>query len=231
MKRLIILLMAGLLVASASSVFAGGESEVYYWDDNLQEWVHNPPDVQDQMARLFRTGDFVYDSCNAGYWEIPVYIRASIAQWVKFRLDWNTWEWKVRKPGCYAGNSIEAALWSNGDVEIGYDGFGKLMPVDPADQDHNPVDIWYSYETGGGIYDCEYVYGWTHAEDLNGSYSLIEDLGPDWELHYGISWKLWSKICVDVCNSACDYFDDAMITITLKQQKPWIVFDTGDWGI
>jgi hypothetical protein len=225
MKKTIILLMAGLLLASASLAFAGGESKVYYWDDAVG-WVENPPDVNDQLARLLRTGDFTMDSCNKGYWEIPVYIRAHIAQWVKFRLDWNTWEWYVRKPGCYAGNSIEAVLWSNGDVEVGYAEFGKLMPMDPDNQDHNPIDIYYSY--GESVGDAE-ANGWMQAELLNEEKTMIYDVEP-WDLHYGISWKLWSKICVEVCNSACDYYDDAFITITLKQQKPWIVFETGEWG-
>jgi hypothetical protein len=224
MKRLIILLMVGFLLAGASSVFAGGESKVYYWDG--QGWVENPPEVDDQLARLFRTGDFTMDSCNAAYWEIPVYIRASIAQWVKFRLDWNTWQWYVRKPGCYAGNSIEAVLWSNGDVEIGYAGFDMLYPLLPENDDHNPIPIWYSY--GESVGDAEFN-GWTEAMMLNEQTSTIYDVFP-WDLHYGISWKLWSKICVDVCNSACDYGNDAFLTITLKQQKPWIdIF--GNWEI
>jgi hypothetical protein len=232
---MIILLMAGLLVASASCVFAGGESEVYYWDDAAGGWVHNPVDQDLQLARLFRTGDFYMDSCNKAYWEIPVHIKASIAQWVKFKLDWNTWEWFVRKPGCYAGNSIEATLWSNGDVEVGYLDFNKLMPVDPDNADHNPVDIWYGFESGefgGGVQEVEYR-GWTHADDMYMNTSLIEDVaGPnnEWPLHYGIAWKLWSKICVIQCNSACDYYDDAKITITLKEQKDWIVWETGQWG-
>jgi hypothetical protein len=235
MKRLIILLVAGLFMVSAASALAGGESEVYYWDDAIGDWVHNPADVNDRYARLFRTGDLVLDSCNAGYWEIPVTVRASIAQWVKFKLDWNVWEWFIRKPGCYAGNSIEATVWSNGDVEVGYMGFAKLMPMLDENQDHKPIDIWYSYETGGGVWDCEY-YGWTHADDMDNHTSLIEDVigdNPDnpWPLHYGVSWKLWSKVCTDVCNSACDYWDDATITITLKNQKPWLVFLTGEWGI
>jgi hypothetical protein len=224
---MIVLLLAGLLVVPATTALAGGESQVFYWDD-AAGWVGYEPGDPDALARLFRTGDFVFDSCNAGYWEIPVHIRASIAQWVKFRLDWNTWEWFVRKPGCYAGNSIEAVVWSNGDIEVGYFDFGKLMPVLPENEDHNPVDIYYSY--GESVGEAEQN-GWVPAELLNENKTMIYDVGPDWELHYGIAWKLWSKICVDVCNSACDYYDDAFITITLKQQKPWIVFDTGEWGI
>jgi hypothetical protein len=222
---MIILLAMGALLVSASSVFAGGESAVYWWDGSA--WVEYSLNDPDRLARLFRTGEFSMDSCNAGYWEIPVFIKASIAQWVKFRLDWNTWQWYVRKPGCFAGNSIEAVLWSNGDIEIGYADFGKLLPDSAWNQDHNPIDIFYSY--GESVLDAE-EHGWIPAEQLNAEKTTVYDVGPDWDLHYGMTWKLWSKICVDVCNSACDYHDDAFITLTLKQQKPWIVFDTGEWG-
>jgi hypothetical protein len=225
-KKFVILMMAGLLVAFAANALAGGESQVYYMDE-AGMWQVNPPDVNDQLARLFRTGDFTLDSCNKAYWEIPVYVRAHIAQWVKFRLDWNTWEWYVRKPGCYAGNSIEAVVWSNGDIEVGYADFGKLMPMDPDNADHNPVDIYYSY--GESIEQAE-GNGWVPAEELNQHTDLILDVEP-WDLHYGMAFKLWSKICVIACNSACDYYDDAFITITLREQKPWIVWETGEWGI
>jgi hypothetical protein len=228
MKKFIIPLMLVLIVAFASNLFAQiPESEVFFMDEN-GVWVSNfTIPLEERNARLLRSGDLTLGNCNKVYWDILVTIHASIAQWVDFRLDYNQWDWYIRKPGCYAGNSIEAWIASNGDILIDYEGFGPLIPDDP---EHNPIDIYYSF--GEGILDAE-ANGWVHASDLNNDDDIIiDDPGTDlfpFPLHYGLAWKLWNKICVDVCNSACDYRNFAMITIVLLNQKDWIEFDTGGW--
>jgi hypothetical protein len=234
-KLLVVVLGAFLVTAFAGNAFAQAgdpppgstESQVFYWVDGVG-WVANPaPD--ERNGRLFRAGEIWDGNCNAKYWSTDVYIYAHIAQWIDFRLDYTEWHWYIRKPGCYAGNSIDARIASNGDVYIDFENFGVLMPMGPDDQDHNPIDsIFYSYEDqGGGINDAE-ANGWVWAPDMNLIDVTLYDLAP-WDLHYGVGWKLWTKICVDECNSACDYWDVADITLVLQQQKDWIT-DDGNWG-
>jgi hypothetical protein len=228
MKKLIIPLMAALVVILAGNLFAQGppESDVYYLDTNgtWQSYLGVPMEERD--ARLIRAGDLVLGNCNKKYWEINVTIHASIAQWIDFRLDYNQWDWYIRKPGCYAGNSIEAWIASNGDILIDYEGFGPLIPEDP---EHNPIDIYYSFGEGFTQADEN---GWVYATDLNNDDDLIIDVpGSDqypWPLHQGMAWKLWNKICVVECNSACDYWNRATITIVLQNQKTWLD-DDGGW--
>lgn len=234
MKRFLVLLVLGLFVAAAGNAFAqppagANEAQVFYWDDAVG-WVPQPLDMADRTARLFRSGDEASGNCNQPEWLIDVQIYAHIAQWIDFSLAWTQWDWFVRKPGCYAGNSIEAKIASNGDVYVDYEGFNNLMPVDPNNQDHNPIPVWYSFETGGGGVGEAETNGWVPANLLNGEDDLLLDIGPEWLLHYTISWKLWNKICVEVCNSACDYYDDATITLTLREQKPWIDAEGGWLG-
>jgi len=229
MKKLLIPLLMALVVMFAGNLFAQGppESEVFFIDEdgNWESFLNYPMDERD--ARLLRSGDLILGNCNKKFWDIYVTIHASIAQWVDFRLDYNQWDWYIRKPGCYAGNSIEAWIASNGDILIDYEGFGPLMPDDP---EHNPIDIFYSF--GEGIAEAE-GNGWVFCTDLNNDDDYIIDVpGTDlfpFPLHYGIAWKLWNKICIDECNSACDYWNYATITIVLQNQKEWIDFGTGGW--
>jgi hypothetical protein len=227
MKKLLVVLTVGLAVAFFGNAFAadpppGASESAVYWD-SAGVWVYKGMG-EDANGRLFRAGVLTLGNCNKKYWDIDVYIYAKIAQWIDFRLDYNEWHWYIRKPGCYAGNCIEGRIASNGDVYVDFEGFGPLMPQD--DPTHNPIDSIF-YGVGEIVNDVV----WTHCLDLNNAdFRLLDTFEDDWQLHYGISWKLWTKICVDVCNSACDYMDDATITLTLEQQKTWINWDTGEWN-
>ena len=232
MKRFLVLLVVGLFVAAAGNAFAqppagAGEAQVFVWDDVNLIWVAEAALPADRNARLFRSGDDATGECNKPEWFIKVHIYAHIAQWIDFDLGWTQWDWFIRKPGCYAGNSIEANIASNGDVYVDDAGFANLMPVLPENADHNPVPVWYSFEVGGGGVAEAETNGWVPANRLNDDDDLLLDLDP-WLLHDGISWKLWNKICVEVCNSACDYSNHASITLTLDEQKPWID-ELGGW--
>lgn len=228
--RNILAILAVAILALAVSAFAvdptigSQESGTWYWDVDLQEWVeHATLPIEEVNARLFRGGDEITGNCNKKYWEVPVYVHASVAQWIDFSLDWNQFDWYIRKPGIYAGNSIEACVASNSDIYIDYEGFDNLMPDDPTVGTGNPISVWYGLEIG---LETPLTTGeWVAAPDLNGDDDTIEDCE---KLHYSLCWKLWNKIEVIECNSACEYSDDATITLTLLNQKTWID-DDGTW--
>jgi hypothetical protein len=231
MKKLLVLATVGLVVAFVGSALAqpppgAVESAVWYYDEENGVWVEQ--DITNPEAyngRLYRAGIEELGNCNKKYWYVDVKIYAHIAQWIDFRLNWNEWHWFIRKPGCYAGNCIEAKIASNGDIYVDFDMFGPLLPMDPANADHNPIDeIYYGF---GETFSAANA-TWVLAAALNDQDFRILDEDP-WDLHYGIAWKLWTKICVDECNSACDYMNEAKITLSLEQQKDWINWDTGEW--
>jgi len=164
------------------------------------------------------------DKCNQQIWEIPVKVHASVTQWVEWSLSGTQWTWLVRKPGTYAANCISATLKSNYDVDIKFDGFNDLEVQEPGKSVNPFIPIYYAYGPGGEGGGPPPPDAFIPAEELNG----LDCLVPDSErLHEGRSWKLWNYIEVLPCNSACEYQDDATITIELKGVKIWIDPESG----
>ncbi|ACM23628.1 hypothetical protein [Thermotoga neapolitana] len=199
MRRLLLIMLA-LIVSSL--FFAQQEVTVYTYGDS---------DPNNARALI---SEGMSGNCNRHQWEIPMTLEVQVAQWVKWHLTGTKWTWFVRKPGTYVANCITAELHSNSDLEITFSGFDHLK-----------------YATGTSVNDTievEYAFGpqlpipeevWTPAPDLNNVTLLVPDSQI---LHDGATYKLWNRIHVVRCNSASTYRDTGTITLTLKNQKPWI---------
>ncbi len=216
MKKLVIGLMTLALTVglslSAEAVTPGvGELEAWEWDGT--NWNSMVADDLGANAKAWSSGLETGD-CNKTSWSIPVKVNASVAQWVKFSLSGTRWDWQVRKPGTYATDCITASLQSNGDLGVDFGGFANLVGTD------GDIPVWYAYGPSGpgGL-------TWVTAADLNGR-CLIDDSA---DLHTGYSLKLWNKIEVVACNSACEYENNACITLVLDNQKDWIDPTSGDF--
>jgi len=189
------------------------------WEWNGNEWVAMGQGNIMANARAW-SSEVVTGYCNTGRWEIPVSVHASVAQWVEFSLSGSRYIWRVRKPGEYTANSLTATLQSNGDVKIDFEGFANLQSVS-GDSVEKEIPIWYA---ATNVMDPNAIYNWIPATELN----VIDDLVKDSaKLHRGYAWKLWNKIKVVECNSACEYQNDATITLVLDNQKDWIDPSTG----
>ncbi len=216
MKYLAIAILVFPLLLSAyipGDSLPGGASEVetWYWDGS--QWVSQGTGDVAALARLWRSNPS-QGSCNKEHWSIPVTIHASVAQWIEWSITGTRWDWRVRKPGIYAGDCIGATITSNNDVQIDFDGFDNLQALGNS---VNPtIPIWYSF---GETIDEAEAHGWIPAPNLDGESFLLED---SQDLHCGLSWKLWNKINVENCNSSCEYEDQAVITLTLKNMKIWV---------
>jgi len=233
MKTILSLLAVALLIIAVAPAtqaqVAANPTTVWMDDPNLpgtwpEEWEYGDPTA---LARLLRMGVDIDSSCNKKYWYIPVNIHASIAQWSEWSLSHQGWLWEVKKPGCYAGNSISFKIASNGDILIDYSDFNNLTAVVPNGHDEE-IETFYSW--GESITGAE-NHGWTPALELNESDDLLDETALNqfpFNLHDGLAFKLWNKICVSRCNTACEYHDTALITIVLQQQKPWLD-DQGNW--
>ena len=170
-------------------------------------------------ARAFTSKPLAGDS-NQKYWYIPFENHASVAQWVSWAITGTRWDWFVRKPGCYAADCIGFFIASNYSVDILYSGFDDLVYQDTGGVTLT-IPVWYAI-WGLGTPPPDSL--WIPAASLNGLDIFIPDSK---DLHYGISHKLWNKICTVPSNSACEYEDDAWVVIELKRIKIWIDPQTG----
>jgi hypothetical protein len=216
MKKLIL----ALLVVSVLPIMAFAQTEVdaWYWDTLLTPpaWHQMPLGGLDNLARCWNTGSAA-GACNKVLWPINVSITADVAQWIDWQMSGTSWLWRVRKPGIYAADCITANIKSNQNVAVDYNGFDNLQ-YDTLGGKHsvNPViPIWYAFSLSGAVVPTD----WISATALNASDDTLWDSA---DLHAGLGWKLWNKIQVVNCNSACQYKDEATITLKLLCQKAWI---------
>src|SRR3972149_5173490 len=218
MKWILAVVAVCLMVAAApmSASAQPGNTSVWMDDPNAPgtwptEWNGIDPTA---LARLTRVGSLIDSSCNKTAWAIDFNIDASVGQWIKWSLSHQGWYLRIKKPGCYAGNSISFQIASNNDVGIDYQDFNDLHSVEG---NAHIQDIATYYSWGESIKDAENN-GWTSAADLNLEDDVLKDSvwnQPGLDLHEGITFKLWSKLCVVPSNTACEYHDSARIVLNL----------------
>jgi hypothetical protein len=162
-------------------------------------------------------------SCNKPVWDVAWLTHASVAQWVDFEFTGTAWYWYVRKPGDYYTDCNKLIVASNGDIEISFDGFADLQYMDVGNGVDETISTYYKFNREDTINPDDPVNfpdtAWISASALN---DLSRTIADSQNLHDGIMFSLWNRIVVENCNSACEYEDEAIIRITLDNQKDWI---------
>jgi hypothetical protein len=232
-KLLIALIIVGLLPAAAFAQPPAGATEVdswaymkdevtgeFYWD-----WQSGPGAPNQQaLARCFASGQ-ADSACNKDFW-INFKVHASVAQWIEWDFNGTRWDWFVRKPGNYAANCLTWWMSSNQEVTIDFHDFADLAPVDTKYVGQPSIPVWYCMDPPGGVPPLKDDPIWVSATALNDSANWIHIPDSD-DFHVGKFFKFWNYIHVVRCNSACEYQNDAWVTLTLECQKDWIDRETG----
>jgi hypothetical protein len=227
-KLLLVLLMVCFVPALAWSQAspwppAGYEVEAFEYDSVAGEWLSMG--VGSPMAKARCFGSFPADSqCNKD-WEIRVKIHASIAQWIEWSMTATRWDWFVRKPGYYAADCISGTIASNQNVLVDYHGFGDLIAEDTVKAIDDTIEVWFAVWPLGTPPPFGHP-AWVRSYMLNDP-AEWDTIFDSQALHNGITWKLWNRICVGRCNSACEYQAHAYISLKLLCQKEWIDRTTG----
>lgn len=226
-KLLIAMIIVGLLPVAALAQPPLGAIEVDSWAyladaAGVYEWVpQSGPGAPnpEALARCFVSGQGD-GYCNKD-WEIPFKVHASIAQWLEWNFNGTRWDWFVRKPGNYAANCLTWWLSSNQEVVMDFLGFGPLEAEDPKPGTDHFIEVFYCFDPPGATPPLKTSDLWIPAPAMNdpANWHHIPD-GPD--LHEGWQVKIWNYIHVERCNSACEYQNDAFISLTLECQKDWI---------
>lgn len=236
MRKLLVVMLivlAGMMVFSQTLSYV--EKAVWDGQGNL---ITDPDTGEYGNARAFsllpNSG-----SCNKD-WSFEFTTEVQVAQWSEWSISGTKWQWFVKKPGTYIADCIVFKLKSNGDIEIGFEGFDDpYYTVTPDPSQTATIETYYGYSFGSGSGGPGTVEpgnggsGWLRAADLNDETLLIPEffslLTHKYSLHDGIEGHLWNKITVVDCNSASTYRNTGIIYITLKEQKPWIDPETGDY--
>lgn len=241
MRKLLVvmlIILVGMMVFSSTATQTtptGVEKAVWDGDGNL---ITNPDEGMYGNARAFSLLG-TSGSCNKD-WSFEFTTEVQVAQWSEWTISGTKWQWFVKKPGTYIADCIIFKIKSNGDVEIKFEGFDDPSYVEtPHPSQTATIETYYAYSFGSGSGGPGTVEpgnggsGWIRAEDLNGESLLIPEffsmLTHKYSLHDGIEAHLWNKITVVDCNSASTYRDTGTVYITLKEQKPWIDPETGDY--
>jgi len=130
--------------------------------------------------------------------------------WVSYFLSATQWDWKVRKPGNYAGKCLVGKITSNVDVVIHFEGFEDLSSTNSPTQN---LETYYS----ATLFDLTIdQMVWKKASDFNAHDLIIPQSPID-----PIYWSLWNKVSVKNNISAGEYSDDAFVTFVILNTKTW----------
>jgi len=201
-----------------------GETQVWRLGEDGVTWVPEPKGNVQANARAWHQGTMQGGFCNKKTWTINVASHASIAQWIKWELEAQGWNIKVRKPGIYVAGPIKGWTKSNADILATATGFGDLKKLE------NPgageaIETWYgitySYDPNNPVLPTT----WVKATELPSSATI--------PFCYNKGY-LWIKIYVREDASggypktrACEYQNDATIYLSLTVVKDWIEPSTG----
>jgi len=222
-KGLLVLLVVSLMMGIVSLAWGSelnliGETQVWRWDGD--SWEPEPKDNVQANARAWHQGTMQGGFCNKKTWTIEVASHASIAQWIKWELEAQGWNIKVRKPGIYVAGPIKGWTKSNADILATATGFDDLKNTS-GEALETWYGITYSYDPNNPVLPTT----WVKATQLPASATIpfCDNKG-----------YLWIKINVredadDLYpkTRACEYQDDATIYLSLTVIKDWIDPDTG----
>lgn len=233
MKKLSVVLLVGVLVIGAFATVASAEDVRQATVFRIVKQEGNEVAVEDDTnARAFLIGsgtDEETEYCNANR-SVNVTVKAHMAQWARWSLDANGWEWYIKKPGTYQTDCLKGYLRSNGPVTLYFYGFDDLYTANKGDQIAMSFG-WVAVEEGQD--DTQEPITWIAAADMKDEVMSVqftqEDTGYDL-CSKGLRWSLWNRIHVDSCDKPGTYSMHGAISLVLNnQQISWIDPDTGDF--
>ncbi len=130
---------------------------------------------------------------------------------IKWSLDAEVVDFQIRKPGAYTSCLATMTLEANCQVNVGFESFGDLIPVRSTDQD--PISAFYA-TTPPDQTDppAEFL----PPADFN-QHTLVVPMDAG-EYRFSI----WGKIVIGNEVTACEYGDDATISLELENHITYV---------
>jgi hypothetical protein len=206
-----------LLVLCVVAAFAYTFQPAGYIYKNLpgQGYINDWGPVGGDAQMWLDISSALAESCDKPVWGPYTYTdHASIAQWVSFTVQGRYNYWRIRKPGIFAAMGPEFNITSNGNFTLDWNNLGDLQGT------YSTIPKWYWW---GWNDDPPAVEGsaawdnyWTRAVNFN-DYPFVPT--NSWHAY------LWERIDVAGDQHPCEYENVGSFTITLNEQKPWILSD------
>jgi hypothetical protein len=131
--------------------------------------------------------------------------------WVRYSFSGTCWNWRIRKPGNYAGKILTCSINSNVCVLIDFRQFDRLRRTDGSNE---YLDAYYALsDPNTNIQNLN----WISPSVLNG-----HDLNIPQSPNQPYWWALWQEIGVIDQTTSADYKDNAVIAIKLNNQGVWL---------
>lgn len=130
---------------------------------------------------------------------------------IKWSLDASVFDFRIRKPGTYAACLALMTVESNWQINIGFDSFGDLIPVLPYGSGQIPA-----------------FYATAPAEQASPPEQFLTPADFDQQVlvvpigagEYRFS--LWGKIEIGDEVTACEYGDEAIISLELENHEAYV---------
>lgn len=131
--------------------------------------------------------------------------------WVRCSFSGTCWNWRIRKPGNYAGKILTGSIQSNICVLMDFRNFDRLRRTGGSDE---RLDTYYALSAPDASIEN---LNWMSPAQLN-----AHDLDFPQPPTQPALWALWQEIGVTAQNTSADYRNNAVIAIKLNNQGVWV---------
>ncbi|MGI6146606.1 MAG: hypothetical protein GX183_00160 [Firmicutes bacterium] len=206
------------------------DAELFYqWFEKGEDgnWIRRKRDDADKgNARLYVSGENS-GNCNAAEWTIDVINHASVAHWCEWQINNTRFDWRILKPGEYAGDGLRLEVWSNGPVSVKAS-FAEDMPYqnwadivgEDGSIDAPTIDVFYAWSGKQDLMpedmdDLDWKTPSEFTETVPLSFTLRDD---GW---YSMV-RLCTKLVVGRDDLSCEYENTGQILLIVENQKKWV---------
>ena len=226
-----IALLTILVVSTSSFATFSNMDKVDVWQADGCRWErmdyfggNNDSCNYMQLARAWKSKNYgtlcnpelLSGYCNRQDWVINLKVNATVAQWIRWSIDGNQFDWQVHKPGKYVAEPLALKVRSNEDVDVKFSNFTNLVSTE---QGTTAIPIYWAVDTQNNNPPSDNNSAWKSVNQLNSS--------PNNKMTIPFSTSevtkyLWHKIDVSDATRASDYQGTGRITLSVTDLKYFI---------
>lgn len=198
--------------------------------EGVMEW-NGTKWVSTSNAKAYNSGSFSQGHCNRECWDFTLETHVSVAQWIDWEVNASRKDWRVLKPGTYAGDSIAMKVRSNNDVRLTY----WAEPAEYLGEEESPpIETGFGLVKGrfnsidpnmvGGLDDFAMGSEFSESEPFELTLPYEDVRGS------GETWRIYDVIVVTDEHRSSDYHGTSFFNICVTNLKHWVDPETGGFA-